>query len=267
MATTLRAHLTRRAILPWWVGLGAVDSSRIRVLPREGWRRGGMQFRRTVPAMGRIPAAEYGVTLGDFFFPVFLGERLGARLQGLALAIAGALIVSASAQVVIAIPGTPVPITGQTFGVLLVGTALGARRALASMGLYLLLGILGAPVFRGGAHGIAQFATVGDGGALALAPTGGYLVGMLFSAWIVGRLADLGWDRSVLGTVGAMIIGTFIIYSFGASWLAMSLEVSLDQGIAKGVLPFLVGDALKLDRKSTRLNSSHSQQSRMPSSA
>ena len=78
-----------------------------------------MQFRRTIPAMGRIPAAEYGVTLGDFFFPVFLGERLGARLQGLALAIAGALVVSAAAQVVIAVPGTPVPITGQTFGVLL----------------------------------------------------------------------------------------------------------------------------------------------------
>ena len=115
-----------------------------------------MQFRRTIPAMGRIPAAEYGVTLGDFFFPVFLGERLGARLQGLALAIAGALVVSAAAQVVIAVPGTPVPITGQTFGVLLVGAALGARRALASMALYLLLGILGAPIFRGGAHEIGR---------------------------------------------------------------------------------------------------------------
>jgi biotin transport system substrate-specific component len=205
-----------------------------------------MQFRRTIPAMGRIPAAEYGVTLGDFFFPVFLGERLGARLQGLALAVAGALIVSAAAQVVIAIPGTPVPITGQTFGVLLVGTALGARRALASMSLYLLIGILGAPVFRGGAHGIAQFAAVSDGGVIALAPTGGYLVGMLLTGWIVGRLADLGWDRTVLGTVGAMLIGTLIIYTFGASWLSASLNLPLAEGIAKGVLPFLLGDALKL---------------------
>ena len=205
-----------------------------------------MQFRRTIPAMGRIPAAEYGVTLGDFFFPVFLGERLGARLQGLALAIAGALVVSAAAQVVIAVPGTPVPITGQTFGVLLVGAALGARRALASMALYLLLGILGAPIFRGGAHGIVQFASVGDGGVLALAPTGGYLIGMLAAAWIVGRLADLGWDRTVLGTLGAMLIGTIIIYAFGATWLTASLDVSPAEGFAKGVLPFLFGDALKL---------------------
>jgi biotin transport system substrate-specific component len=196
--------------------------------------------------MGRIPAAEYGVTLGDFFFPVFLGERLGARLQGLALAVAGALIVSAAAQVVIAIPGTPVPITGQTFGVLLVGTALGARRAFASLSLYLLIGILGAPVFRGGTHGIAQFAAVSDSGAIALAPTGGYLIGMLFAGWIVGRLADLGWDRTVLGTVGAMLIGTIIIYTFGASWLAASLSLPLAEGIAKGVIPFLLGDALKL---------------------
>lgn len=196
--------------------------------------------------MGRIPAAEYGVTLGDFFFPVFLGERLGARLQGLALAVAGALIVSAAAQVVIAIPGTPVPITGQTFGVLLVGAALGARRALASMSLYLLIGILGAPVFRGGAHGISQFASVSEGGVIALAPTGGYLIGMLFTGWIVGRLADLGWDRTVLGTVGAMLIGTLVIYAFGASWLSVSLNLPLAEGIAKGVLPFLFGDALKL---------------------
>ena len=89
-----------------------------------------MQIRRSMPALGRIPAAEYGVTLGDFFFPVFLGERLGSRLQGLALAVVGTALIAASAQVVIAIPGTPVPITGQTFGVLLVGAALGAQCAL-----------------------------------------------------------------------------------------------------------------------------------------
>ena len=205
-----------------------------------------MQFRRTLPTMARIPAAEHGVTLGDFFFPVFLGERLGARLQGLALAVAGALLVGAAAQVVVPIPGTPVPITGQTFGVLLVGAALGARRALASMALYLLIGLIGAPVFRSGAHGLSQFLTIGDGGGIALAPTGGYLIGMLFAGWIVGRLADLGWDRSVVGTVGAMLIGTTIIYAMGATWLAASLGVSLLDGVAKGVLPFLFGDAVKL---------------------
>ena len=205
-----------------------------------------MQIRRAMPAMGRIPAAEYGVTLGDFFFPVFLGERLGSRLQGLALAVVGAAIVAASAQIVIPIPGTPVPITGQTFGVLLVGAALGARRGLASMALYLALGILGAPVFREGSHGVEKFFSITDGGVFQFAPTGGYLVGMLFAGWIVGRLADLGWDRSVVGTIGAMAIGSIVIYSVGVPWLAAAAQLDLGLGIEKGVTPFLLGDAIKL---------------------
>jgi len=199
-----------------------------------------------MPAVARIPAAEHGVTLGDFFFPVFLGERLGARLQGLALAVVGALFIGATAQVVIAIPGTPVPITGQTFGVLLVGATLGARRSVASLALYLLLGLLGAPLFSAGSHGIEKFVGGGADGVLALAPAGGYLIGMLFAAWIVGRLADLGWDRSVVGTVGAMLIGNLIIYTFGVSWLAAALQIGAGEAISKGVAPFLIGDAIKI---------------------
>ena len=205
-----------------------------------------MQIRRSIPAVARIPAAEHGVTLGDFFFPVFLGERLGSRLQGLALAVVGALFIGAAAQVVIPLPGTPVPITGQTFGVLLVGAALGARRSVASLGVYLLLGLAGAPLFSSGGHGVEKFAVSGADGALALAPTGGYLIGMLFAAWIVGRLADLGWDRSVVGTVGAMLIGNLIIYAFGVSWLAAALQVGASEAISKGLTPFLIGDAIKI---------------------
>jgi biotin transport system substrate-specific component len=205
-----------------------------------------MQIRRAMPAMGRIPAAEYGVTLGDFFFPVFLGERLGARLQGLSLAVVGAAIVAASAQIVFQIPGTPVPVTGQTFAVLLVGASLGARRGLASMALYLALGILGAPIFREGSHGIEKFFTFGDAGLLQFAPTGGYLVGMLFAGWVVGRLADLGWDRSVIGTIGAMAIGSLVIYSFGVPWLAASYNFPFGVALEKGLLQFLVFDAIKL---------------------
>jgi len=205
-----------------------------------------MQIRRSIAAVARIPAAEHGVTLGDFFFPVFLGERLGSRLQGLALAVVGALIIGAAAQVVIPLPGTPVPITGQTFGVLLVGAALGARRSVASLGLYLALGLAGAPLFKSGGSGIEQFAVSGADGALALAPTGGYLIGMLFAAWIVGRLADLGWDRSVVGTVGAMLIGNLIIYGFGVSWLAAALQIGTGEAISKGATPFLIGDAIKI---------------------
>jgi biotin transport system substrate-specific component len=167
-------------------------------------------------------------------------------LQGFALALVGALIVGASAQVVISIPGTPVPITGQTFGVLLVGAALGARRSLASLGLYLLLGVAGAPLFNSGRSGVEQFAVSGADGALALAPTGGYLIGMLFAAWVVGRLADLGWDRSVVGTVGAMLIGNLIIYAFGVSWLAAALQIGTGEAISKGATPFLIGDAIKI---------------------
>ena len=137
-----------------------------------------------------------------------------------------ALIVAAAAQVVIPLPGTPVPITGQTFGVLLVGAALGARRSVASLALYLALGLLGAPFFKSGGHGIEQFANTSADGALALAPTGGYLIGMLCAAGLVGRLADLGWDRSVVGTVGAMVIGNVVIYAFGVSWLAAMAWIS-----------------------------------------
>ena len=205
-----------------------------------------MQIRRSIPAVARIPAAEHGVTLGDFFFPVFLGERLGSRLQGLALAVVGALFIGAAAQVVIPLPGTPVPITGQTFGVLLVGAALGARRSVASLSLYLALGLIGAPLFKSGGHGVEQFAISGADGALALAPTGGYLIGMLFAAWIVGRLADLGWDRSVIGTIAAMAIGSLIIYSFGVPWLAASANLEIGVAIEKGLAPFLLGDAIKL---------------------
>ena len=205
-----------------------------------------MQIRRSMPAVARIPAAEHGVTLGDFFFPVFLGERLGARLQGLALAVVGALIVAAAAQVVVPLPGTPVPITGQTFGVLLVGAALGARRSVASLALYLALGLLGAPFFKSSGHGIEQFANTSADGALALAPTGGYLIGMLCAAGLVGRLADLGWDRSVVGTVGAMVIGNVVIYAFGVSWLAAALQIGVGEAISKGAIPFLIGDAIKI---------------------
>ena len=114
------------------------------------------------------------------------------------------------------------------------------------MALYLTIGSLGAPVFREGSHGIERLVATADGGALQLAPTGGYLLGMLLAGWVVGRLADLGWDRTILGTVGAMLIGTLIIYAAGASWLSVSQDLPIAEGIAKGVLPFLFGDALKL---------------------
>ena len=81
---------------------------------------------------------------------------------------------------------------------------------------------------------------------LALAPTGGYLIGMLCAAGLGGRLADLGWDRSVVGTVGAMVIGNVVIYAFGVSWLAAALQIGVGEAISKGATPFLIGDAIKI---------------------
>jgi biotin transport system substrate-specific component len=130
----------------------------------------------------------------------------------------------------------PVPITGQTFAVLLAGGALGFRRGAASTALYLLLGVAGLPVFSGGDHGIAII----TGGR------GGYIVGFILAAAIVGRLAELGWDRNLLGSIGAMLIGSVVIYVIGVPWLAVAAQQPIDWAIAKGLTPFLAGDALKM---------------------
>jgi biotin transport system substrate-specific component len=116
----------------------------------------------------------------------------------------------------------------------------------ASLGLYLALGVIGAPFFKAGGHGVEQFIKSGADGLQTLAPTGGYLIGMFFAAWLVGRLADLGWDRSVVGTVGAMLIGNLVIYAFGVSWLAAALQIDFGDAIGKGATPFLIGDAIKI---------------------
>ena len=99
------------------------------------------------PRMDRLPADQRGITIADFLVPIQIGERMGSRLRHVALIVLGALVIFLSAQISIAVPGTPVPITGQTFGVLLVGGALGFRRGLASVALYVLIGLIGLPFF------------------------------------------------------------------------------------------------------------------------
>jgi biotin transport system substrate-specific component len=138
------------------------------------------------------------------------------------------------AQIRIPLPFTPVPLTGQTFAVLLVGAALGSKRGAASLALYPLLGALGLPFFAGGASGLAYMS----------GPTLGYLVGFVVAAYVAGLLAERGLERSVRTSLIPFLAGTLVIYIFGAGWLAVLFGIQ--QAITLGVLPFLVGDAIKL---------------------
>src|SRR5512138_1503631 len=161
--------------------------------------------------------------------------RAADWLRDVTLIVLGALFVAALAQVEIPLPFTPVPITGQTFGVLLVGAALGSKRGAASLGSYLAMGIAGLPFFAGGAHGLN----------IVFGATGGYLLGFVAATYVVGWLAERGLERSIRTSILPFLLGTVIIYACGVTWLAIVLG-SLSKAIAAGLLPFLVGDAIKL---------------------
>ncbi|MGW0672168.1 biotin transporter BioY [Streptomyces sp. NPDC002746] len=149
-----------------------------------------------------------------------------------ALVLGGAVLTGIAAQIAVPVPGSPVPVTGQTFAALLVGTALGARRGFLALAVYALVGMAGMPWFSAGSSG--------PGGA-----SFGYVLGMLLAATVVGGLARRGGDRSVLRTAGTMVLGSAIIYSVGVPYLALSTGMSASAAIAAGLTPFLLGDALK----------------------
>ena len=161
--------------------------------------------------------------------------RTSGWLRDVILILVGALLVAALAQLEIPLPFTPVPITGQTFGVLLVGAALGSKRGAASLASYLAMGLIGLPFFAGGARGLS----------ILTGATGGYLVGFVFAAYIIGLLAERGLERSVRTSLLPFLIGTIMIYIFGITWLAILLG-SFEQAILAGLLPFLIGDTIKL---------------------
>jgi biotin transport system substrate-specific component len=195
--------------------------------------------------MNRLPAAERGITIGDFLVPVRVGETLSARVRHIVLIVLGALFVALTAQIRLPIPDTPVPITGQTFGVLLVGGALGLRRGALALLLYLALGLF-LPVYApGGAAGIERFVAQADG-RWVLGATGGYLLGFVFAAALVGWLAELGWDRRLVGSIGALALGSLVIYVVGTGWLMLATGMDLATGIARGVTPFLLWDGVKV---------------------
>ena len=142
-----------------------------------------------------------------------------------------AAITGLAAQV--AIPLWPVPITLQTLTVLLAGAALGPVRGAAAIGLYLAVGAAGVPWFAQQNSGLAF-------------PTLGYVIGFVVAATVVGWLARRGADRTVVGTIGAMVLGNLIIYAVGVPYLAIAIGVSLPEALGLGLLPFLVGDGLKV---------------------
>ncbi len=161
--------------------------------------------------------------------------RATGWLRDAVLIVLGTLFVTLLAQVKIPLPFTPVPLTGQTLAVLLIGATLGARRGVASIVLYIALGAVGLPVFAGGASGLAYLA-----GA-----TLGYLIGFVIAAYIIGLLAERGLERSVRTSVLPFLIGTVIIYVCGVARLTFVLG-SFNKALSAGLLPFLIGDTIKL---------------------
>ncbi len=175
--------------------------------------------------------------LSAHYFP-----RAAGWLRDVILILLGAVFVAVLAQIEIPLPFTPVPITGQTFGVLLVGAALGSKRGAASLVSYLALGLFGLPFFAGGAHGLD----------VLIGATGGYLIGFVIAAYVIGLLAERGLERSMRTSVIPFLVGTVIIYVCGVAWLAVFLG-SFSKALAAGLLPFLIGDAIKLGAASLAL--------------
>ncbi|MFI8306909.1 biotin transporter BioY [Streptomyces sp. NPDC085927] len=155
-----------------------------------------------------------------------------SRVRDVALVVGGAAFTGIAAQLAVPVPGSPVPVTGQTFAALLVGTTLGARRGLFALALYAMAGAAGVPWFAEGGSGIGM-------------PSFGYVLGMLLAAVVVGSLARRGADRSVWRTAGSMLLGSAVIYAVGVPYLALATGMSASAAIAAGLTPFLIGDALK----------------------
>ncbi|GGD69054.1 biotin transporter BioY [Microbacterium murale] len=171
-------------------------------------------------------------------FPVLadligVNSRQGARVRDVVLTIIGTAFITVAGYITIPLPFTPVPISLATFAVLLTGAALGPLRGSASAGLYLVLGLVGVPLFAHGASGWA-FSSFG------------YIVGYVVAALIVGALARRRSDRSVWSTLGLAAVGSLTIYAFGVPWLAAFAGIDLAAAFALGVLPFLIGDAVKI---------------------
>jgi biotin transport system substrate-specific component len=170
-------------------------------------------------------------TLAEAFRPA---ARIPARIYDVCLIAGFSLVIAVSAQVSIPLPFTPVPITLQTFAVVLTGALLGSRRGAAAIMVYLAEGIAGLPVFSLGRAGFSHL----------LGPTGGYLVGFVAAAWLVGSLVERRLASTILGALMVLVVGHLVPYVTGVAWLSVSLGIS--KALLLGFTPFLIGDALKV---------------------
>jgi len=164
-------------------------------------------------------------------------------LSNAALVVSGVLGLAVLAQIAVPVPGSPVPVTGQTLGVLILGTAYGSTLGVTTFAMYILVGIAGAPVFANSGHGWDRIA-----GA-----TGGYLIGMLVATFILGQLARFRLDQNFLTALPSMLIGTITTFSFGLVWLQQYTGESWNWTIEKGLTPFIVGEVLKIAIAGTSL--------------
>ncbi|MER6788589.1 biotin transporter BioY [Streptomyces sp. NPDC000658] len=179
-----------------------------------------------------VTPARPGQVLADLLpSPTLRVGGAATRVRDVALVLGGAALTGLAAQIAVPVPGTPVPVTGQTFAALLVGTTLGARRGASSLAVYALAGLAGVPWFADGASGVGV--------------SFGYILGMILATAVVGALARRGADRSVLRMAGTMLLGEAIIYAVGVPYLAYAADLSASAAVAAGLTPFLIGDALK----------------------
>jgi biotin transport system substrate-specific component len=164
-------------------------------------------------------------------------------LSNAVLVVSGVLGLAALAQIAIPVPGSPVPVTGQTLGVLILGTTYGSTLGVTTFAMYILAGIAGAPVFANSGHGLERI----------VGATGGYLIGMLVATFVLGQLARFRLDQKFVTALPSMLIGTVITFSFGLVWLYQYTGQSWSWTVNAGLTPFIVGEVLKIAIAGTSL--------------
>ncbi len=176
---------------------------------------------------------------------IFTQTRELERVRAITSVVAASLLIALGAQVRIPLPFSPVPVTLQTFAVLLVGAQLGSRRGALAVLAYLAQGLVGLPVFAGWSGGVAHL----------LGPTGGYLLGFVAAAYLTGFLFERGWGARLLTAGAALLAGNVAIYALGLPWLA--LYVGAGRALALGLAPFIVGDVAKVVGATVLLHTAH----------
>jgi biotin transport system substrate-specific component len=172
------------------------------------------------------PSAPRRLVLADRVFPRHL-------VVDVTLVVLGAAFVGGLAQLYV--PLWPVPVTGQTLAVLLVGATLGAVRGALALGAYAVIGIIGVPWFSEAAGGWDVIA----------GPTGGYIIGFIASAALVGWLSERAWDRKILKAIAMFVGGTLVVFAVGLPWLAFALGIGVDLTLEYGLYPFIIGGIIK----------------------